>query len=70
MEGGSWNCIGCSDQEHTKGKEIQKGKWLSEETLKIAMKTREVKGNREGDRYTQLKAEFQRIPGGEIRRPS
>ena len=36
-------------------------KWLSEETLQIAEKTREVKGKGEKERYTHLNAEFQRI---------
>ena len=40
---------------------MQKGKWLSEEALKIAMKKREAKGNRERERYKHLNAEFQRI---------
>ena len=39
---------------------MQKGKWLSEEALKIAVKSREVKGKGE-ERYTHLNAEFQRI---------
>ena len=34
---------------------------LSEEVLKIAMKRREAKGKREKERYTHLKAGFQRI---------
>ena len=36
-------------------------KWLSEETLQIAMKRREVKSKGEKERYSQLNAEFQRI---------
>ena len=36
-------------------------KWLSEETLEIAEKRREVKGKGEKERYTPLNAEFQRI---------
>ena len=35
--------------------------WLSEETLQIAMKRRELKGKGEKERYTHLNAEFQRI---------
>ena len=38
----------------------RKAKWLSDEALKIAEKRREVKGKREKERYTHLKAEFQR----------
>ena len=40
---------------------MQKGKWLSEETLQIAVKRREAKGKGEKERYTHLNAEFQRI---------
>ena len=40
---------------------MQKAKWLSEEALQITMKGREVKGKREKERYTYLKAEFQSI---------
>ena len=40
---------------------MQKGKWLSEEGLQIAVKRREVKGKGEKERYTHLNAEFQRI---------
>ena len=41
----------------------KKTKWLSEEGLQIALKRREVKGKGEKERYTHLKAEFQRITG-------
>ena len=34
---------------------------MSEEVLKVAEKRREVKGKEEKERYTHLKAEFQRI---------
>ena len=44
-----------------KEKKCKKAKWLSEETLQIAEKRREVKGNGEKERYTHLNAEFQRI---------
>ena len=40
---------------------MQKGKWLSEEALKIDMKRREGKGKGENKRYTHLNADFQRI---------
>ena len=36
-------------------------KWLSEETLQIAAKRKEVKGKGEKERYIHLNAEFQRI---------
>ena len=39
----------------------KKAKWLSEEALQIAEKRREVKGKGKMERYTHLKAEFQRI---------
>ena len=42
-------------------KECKKVKWLSEETLQIAVKRREVKSKGEKERYTHLDAEFQRI---------
>ena len=35
--------------------------WLSEETLRIAVKRREAKGRGEKERYTHLNAELQRI---------
>ena len=38
------HCTGGSDQNHPKEKEMQEGKWLSEEALKITEKRREVKG--------------------------
>ena len=41
--------------------QMQKGKRLSEETLQIAAKRREVKGKGEKERYIYLHAEFQRI---------
>ena len=47
--------------DHTQEKEMQKGKWLSEEALQIAVKRREVKGKGEKETYTHLNAEFQRI---------
>ena len=44
-----------------KKKKCKKAKWLSEDTLQIAAKRREVKGNGVKERYTHLNAEFQRI---------
>ena len=38
----------------------KKAKWLSEEGLQIAVKRREVKGEREKERCTHLNSEFQR----------
>ena len=43
-----------------KKKKRKKAKWLSEETLQIAMKRREVIGKGENERYTHLNAKFQR----------
>ena len=42
---------GGSDQNNPQEKEMQKGKWLSEEALQIAEKTREAKGKGEKERY-------------------
>ena len=39
----------------------KKAKWLSEETLQIAVKRREAKSKGEKERYSHLNAEFQRI---------
>ena len=44
-----------------KKKNCKKAKWLSEEALQIKVKRREVKSKGEKERYTHLKAEFQRI---------
>ena len=44
-----------------KKKKCGKAKWLSEEALQIAVKTREAKSKGEKERYTHLNAEFQRI---------
>ena len=44
-----------------KKKKCKKAKWLSEEALKIPVKRREVKSKGEKERYSHLKAEFQRI---------
>ena len=48
---------------------MQKAKLLSEEALQIAVKRREAKSKGEKEKYTHLKAEFQRI-AREIRKPS
>ena len=44
-----------------KKKKCKKTKWLLEEALQIAEKTREAKGKGEKERYTHLNAELQRI---------
>ena len=43
-----------------KKKKCKEAQWLSEEALQIAVKIREVKSKGEKERYTHLKAEFQR----------
>ena len=40
---------------------MEKAEWLSEAALQIAVKRREAKSKGERERYTHLKAEFQRI---------
>ena len=42
-------------------KKCKKAKWLSEEALQTAERRLEVKSKGEKERYTDLKAEFQRI---------
>ena len=42
-------------------KKCKKAKWLSEETLQIAVKRRKAKSKGEKGRYSYLNAEFQRI---------
>ena len=44
-----------------KKKKCKKAKWLSEESLQITVKRREVKGKGEKERYSYLNAAFQRI---------
>ena len=43
-----------------KKKKCKKEKWLTEEALQIAVKTREAKSQGEKERYPHLNAEFQR----------
>ena len=43
-----------------KKKKCNKAKWLSEEALQIVEKRREVKGKGEKERYTHLRAEFEK----------
>ena len=42
-------------------KKFKRAKWLAGEALQIAVKRREVKSQREKERYKHLNAEFQRI---------
>ena len=44
-----------------KKKKCKKAKWLSGESLQIAVKRREAKSKGEKERYTHLNPEFQRI---------
>ena len=53
-----------------KKKKCKKAKWLSEETLQIAMKRREVKSKGKKERYNHLNAEFQRIARRDKKKPS
>ena len=46
----------------TKKKKCKRTKWLSEEALPIVVKRKQVKSKGEKERYTDLNAEFQRIP--------
>ena len=57
----SRHCTGGSDHDHPQEKEMQKGKWLSEEALQIAVKRREAKSKGEMERYTHLNTQSQRI---------
>ena len=51
-----------------KKKKCRKAKWVLEEALQIAVKRREAKSKGEKERYTHLKAEFQRIARREKKR--
>ena len=46
-------------------KKYKKAKWLSGDTLQIAVKRRDAKSKGKKERYKHLKAEFQRIVRGE-----
>ena len=47
MDRGSRHCTRGSDQYHPQEKEMQKGKWLSDEALQTAEKRRGAKGKGE-----------------------
>ena len=53
-----------------KKKKCKQAKWLSEGSLQIAEKRRELKGKGEMERYTHLNAEFQRTARRDITNPS
>ena len=62
MDGGLWHLWQEAGIKTThKKKNCKKAKWLSEEALQIAEKSREVNSNGENERYTHLNADFQRI---------
>ena len=63
MDRGLWHCTGGRDQDHSQGKEMQKGKMVFWGGLTKAVNRREAKGKREKERYTHLNAQFQRIAG-------
>ena len=50
------------EQTIPKKKKFKKAGWLSEEALQIAEERKEAKSKGERERYTQVNAEFQRIP--------
>ena len=52
-------------KDNLKKNKWKKAKWLSEESLQIAVKRWEVKSKGEKERYTHLNAEFQRIARGD-----
>ena len=61
MNGGSWHCIGGSDQDHSQEKEIQKGKMVVWGGLTNTWEKKRKQRQRGKERYTHLNAEFQRI---------
>jgi len=61
MEGRLWHSTEAGSKTIPKKKKCKKAKCLSEEALQIAVKRREAKSKGEKERYTHLKAEFQRI---------
>ena len=58
MDGGSWHCTGSRDQDNPQEKEMQKEKWLSEDTWQIAEKRRDTKGKGEKEKSTYLNEMF------------
>ena len=59
MEWGSWDCTGNCDQNHPQEEDMKKARQLSEETLQIAKKRREVNSKKGMERYIHLNAEVQ-----------
>ena len=52
------HCTVGDNRNHPQEKEMQKGKWLSEEALQMAVKRREAKSKGEKERYIHLNAEL------------
>ena len=61
MDGGSWYSKETGIKTTPIEKKCKKVKWLSEESLQIAVKRKKPKSKGEKERYTHLNAEFQRI---------
>ena len=51
-------------------REMQKGKWLSEEALTKSCEKKRSEGKGQKERHTHLNAEFQRTARKQIRKPS
>ena len=68
MEGGSWHCIGGSDQDHPQEKEMQKGKMVVWGGLTNSKEQNRAKGKVEKERYTHLNAEFQKIANRDLKK--
>ena len=64
MDRGLWHCAGGRDQDHAQQKEMQKAKWLSEESLQTAGKRREVKGKGEKKIFNWMQSSI--VQQGEI----
>ena len=60
MGGGLWHCAGGGDQDHPKEKEMQKGKMVVWGGLTNSYE-KKWNAKEKKERYTHLKAEFQRI---------
>ena len=43
MDGGSWHCVGGSDQDHPQEKEMQKGKMIVKEAVQKLRKEEKLK---------------------------
>ena len=61
MDGGSWHCTGDRDQDHPRGKEIQKSKMAVWRGLTHSCEKKRSEKQRRKEKYKHLNAEFQRI---------